>query len=130
MQLIEDVEKVSEETFEAKKSLIYFRSIARAVAKGLIAHKSKQKVDTGGAQGWLKKVAVDIVTDISENADLRCAQLLPGKIHVRDIELEPGIYDIEVDYIDHDGDIIYRYEIPNFEVKRGKFNLVETLYLN
>jgi hypothetical protein len=79
LQLIEDVSVVAEETFQAKKSMIYFRTIARAVFKGLATHKAKRKVDTGGVGGWLKKAAIDVGVDITENADLRCSQLLPGR---------------------------------------------------
>ncbi|HHI02059.1 MAG TPA: hypothetical protein ENL22_00890, partial [candidate division Zixibacteria bacterium] len=41
LQLLEDVGAVANETFEAKKSLIYLRTVARAVFKGLAAHKAK-----------------------------------------------------------------------------------------
>src|SRR5512137_1802896 len=36
--LLEDVGKIARETFEAKKTLIYLRSVVRAVAKGLATH--------------------------------------------------------------------------------------------
>jgi hypothetical protein len=99
LQLIEDVSMVAEETFQAKKSMIYFRTIARAVFKGLATHKAKQKVDTGGFEGWLKKAAIDVGVDITENADLRCSQLLPGRIYVGDFELVPGVYDLRVEWL-------------------------------
>jgi len=130
LQLIEDVGRVAKETFKAKKSMIYFRSIARAVFKGLLAHKAKQKVDTGGLGGWLKKAAIDVGSDISENADLRCSQFLPGKIFVGDFELAQGTYDIKVDFIGSGGGVIFSREFPNYEVSENGVNLVEALYLN
>jgi len=130
LQLIEDVSMVAEETFQAKKSMIYFRSIARAVFKGLVTHKAKQKVDTGGVEGWLKKAAIDVGADISENADLRCSQLLPGKVYVGDFELEPGVYDLRVEFIGSDGGVIYNQDFPGYEVKSRGINLVEAKYLN
>jgi hypothetical protein len=130
LQLIEDVSMVAEETFQAKKSMIYFRTIARAVFKGLVTHEAKQKVDTGGFEGWLKKAAIDVGADITENADLRCSQLLPGKIYVGDFEMEPGVYDLRVEFLGSGGGVIYSQEFPGYEVKSRGINLVEAVFLN
>jgi len=129
LQLIEDVDLVARETFEAKKSLIYFRTVARAVFKGLAAHKAKEKVDTGGAAGWLKKAAIDVTTDISESADLRCSRLLPGKIYVGDFEIEPGTYDLTIEFLDADGNLISATEISGYQVLKKGLNLVEAFCL-
>ncbi|MBN1211343.1 MAG: hypothetical protein JXA92_02090 [candidate division Zixibacteria bacterium] len=126
LQLLEDVEKVATETFAAKKSLIYIRTAVRALAKALATTKMKKEADTGGLGGWLKKVAIDIGTDISENADLRSSQYLPGKIYVGDFEIAPGVYDITVEYYDLEGNLIDRINRSGFEVREGAFNLIET----
>jgi len=124
LQLLENVSQVAEETFEAKKSLIYFRSVARAVAKGLTTHKLKDKVDSGGLGGWLKKAAVDVGSDISENADLRCARFLPGRILVADFNLPPGQHDIRLEILDHGGHLIAEEARSSFDVRTGAFNLI------
>jgi len=125
LQLLEDVGQVAKETFEAKKSLIYIRSVIRAVAKGLITHKMKQKADTGGVGGWLKKAAIDVGQDLIENADLRCSRLLPGKILVGDFEFEPGIYDFIIEFYDYDGNLIDHVEIFGYKVKRYGLNMLQ-----
>ena len=133
LQLIEDVSNVAEETFKAKKSLVYLRSIARAIVKGLAAHKVKAKLDEktgGGLGGWLAKAAVDVGTDVIENADLRCSQLLPGKIFVGDFEVEPGAYDLTVEFFSSDGALLFSKNVPGFQIKNNKFNLVEVVNLN
>ena len=130
LQLIEDVDLVAGETFEAKKSLIYLRTVARAVFKGLAAHKAKKKADTGGAAGWLKKAAIDVTTDISENADLRCSRLLPGEIYVGDFEIEPGTYDLTIEFLDADGNVISATEISGYQVLKKGLNLVEAFCLD
>jgi len=129
LQLLEDVARVAEETFQAKKSLIYLRTLARAVAKGLAAHKAKEKVDTGGVGGWLKKEAVDVATDISENADLRCSRLLPGRIYVGDFEIEPGTYDLEIEFLDENGDVVSAQELKGYQVLKSGLNLIEAVSL-
>jgi len=130
LQLLEDVAKVAQETFEAKKSLIYLRTVARAVAKGLAAHKAKKKADTGGLKGWLKKAAIDVGTDISENADLRCSRLLPGRIYVGDFEIEPGTYDLTIEFLDVNGDLVSATDVYEYRVFKNALNLIEVFSLN
>jgi uncharacterized protein len=125
LSLLEDVSKVAEETFKAKSSLVYLRSVARAVAKGLATHKLKTKVDSGGWEGWLKKAAIDVGSDISENADLRCSRFLPGRIYVADFNLSPGIYDLKIEFLDSFGNLIDTYNISGFCVKADRLNLVQ-----
>jgi hypothetical protein len=129
LQLLEDVARVAEETFGAKKSLIYLRTVARAVAKGLAAHQAKKKADTGGVEGWLKKAAIDVATDISENADLRCSRLLPGRILVGDFEIEPGTYDLEIEFLDENGGLVSAQELKGYQVLKSGLNLVEAVSL-
>jgi hypothetical protein len=125
LQVLEDVGSVARETFAAKKSLIFLKSVARAITKGLVAHKQKEKADTGGLGGWLKKAAIDAVTDATENADLRCARLLPGRIFVGDFDIPPGDYDLSVVFYDHNGSRIDRQLFPDYEVRKGGLNLIE-----
>jgi hypothetical protein len=127
LQLLEDVAAVAEETFEAKKTLIYLRSLARAVAKGLANHKMKKRADTGGIEGWLKKAAIDVATDISENADLRSAQLLPGFIYVGDFELKPGTYNLTVEFLSTDGHLISSELFTDYPVTRRGLNMIEAI---
>jgi len=130
LQLIEDVSRVAEETFKARRSLIYIRSIARAIAKGIAGHKLKKEVDTGGLGGWLKKAAVDAVTDISEGADLRCSHFLPGRIYVGDFQIEPGTYDLRIEFLDSHSQLIKAKDIADYNVLARGLNLVEAFSLN
>ena len=127
--LLEDLSKIALETFKAKSSLIYVRSVARALAKGIAANQLKKKVDSGGVGGWIKKAAIDVGTDIIENADLRCARFLPGKIYVGDFVLQPGIYDIRVEFLDMYGGVINVQSLPKYEINKGGLNLIRTLSL-
>lgn len=130
LQLIEDVGRVAEETFEAKKSLIYLRSVARALIKGLTTHNAKKKADSGGAGGWLKKLAIDVATDVSENADLRCSRLLPGRIYVGDFEIDPGVYDLTIEYLDGNGRVVNSEIVEGYKVLKQGLNLIESFALN
>ncbi|MFH1372951.1 MAG: hypothetical protein ABII79_04060 [bacterium] len=125
LQLLEDVAKVAEETFTARKSLIYVRSVARAIAKGLAAHQLKKKADTGGLTGWLKKAAIDVGTDLIENADLRSSQFLPGMIYVGDFEIDPGTHRVAIQFYDATGDLVGETTYDAYEVVSNGLNLIE-----
>ncbi len=130
LQLIEDVGNVATEIFNAKKTLIYIRSVARAVAKGLQAHKMKKKADTGGAGGWLKKVLIDVGMDAIENADLRTSQFLPGMIYVGDFEVEPGAHDVRVEFYDVHGNQIGQSDFTDYTVLKHGLNMLEVFEVN
>jgi len=129
LQLIEDVSRVAQETFSARRSMIYFRSITRAIAKGLAAHRLKTKLDTGGLEGWLKKAAVDVATEVSEGADLRCSRFLPGKIYVGDFEIEPGDHDLRIEFLDGHNELIKARNIDAYKALSHGLNLVEAFSL-
>ena len=133
LQLLEDVGNVARETFEAKRSLIYISSVARAVSKGLVAHTLKEEADEktkNRLSRWLKKAAIDVGTDVIENADLRCSRLLPGKIFVGDFEIEPRAYDITVEFLDETGVLLHSTALSAYGVNKGAFNLVRAVSFN
>jgi len=133
LELLEDVSAIAHDTFEAKKSLILFKTVIRSLTKGLTAHQVKKRIDKetgGGLGGWLAKAAVDFGTDMIENADIRCARLLPGRIYVGDFDIAPGSYDLTVEFIGHDGTVLRIQEFPGYKVNKAGFNLVETINLN
>ncbi|MEW6051110.1 MAG: hypothetical protein AB1644_08645 [Candidatus Zixiibacteriota bacterium] len=130
LQLLEDMNLVAQETFEAKKSLIYFKTIARCLAKGLTTHKMKKKADTGGLGGWLKKAAIDVGTELSENADLRSAQFLPGRVYVADFVVPTGTYDLHIQFLDETDQVIGESDITGCEISADGLNLVNAHWPN
>jgi uncharacterized protein len=130
LELLEDIGNVADATFSTKKALIFIKSAIRAVTKGLASHELKEKADTGGLGGWLKKVAIDVGSDILENADLRCSRLLPGKIHVGDFLFEPGTYNLRIEFLDYNGSLIYGKDYPDYKIKKGALNFIYGFSLN
>ena len=125
LHLIEDVTKVAEETFRAKKALIYIRSVARAIAKGLATHRMKEKADTGGFAGWLKKAAIDVGSDVSENADLRSCQFLPGRVFVGDFSIAPGTHNLTVQFLDANSGLVKQLDYTDYVVLKNGLNLIQ-----
>lgn len=129
LQLIEDVSEVAAATFEARQSIILWRTVVRVVLKTLSASKVKNAIDDGGIAGWLGKLATDVVYDVSEQADLRCGSLLPGRILVGDFSVPAGKYNLTVDYLDKEGAVIESRHYSGVQVREGNFNLVRTFCL-
>ncbi|MFZ1682826.1 MAG: hypothetical protein WAU88_01735 [Candidatus Zixiibacteriota bacterium] len=130
LALLEDVGIIARESFQAHKSLIYLKSIARAVVKGIAANRAKSKADTGGFGGWLKKAAIDVASDLTENADLRCVQYLPGQIRVADFAVTPGVHDIVFQFLGSDGQVVSEKIIPKYKVLKRGLNLLAAECLN
>ncbi|MBD3332819.1 hypothetical protein GF356_08210 [candidate division GN15 bacterium] len=124
LQLMEDVNLVAQEVFKAKRTMIIFKSVVRALTKAIVANNRKDKVDEGGLAGWLQKAAIDFTVELTENADIRSAQYLPGRVYVGDFELEPGTYNITIRYLTAEGGVAGVSHYSDVPVRPGAFNLV------
>jgi len=132
LQMIENVNRVAAEVFEPKKTLIYVRTVARALIKGLSAHKLKEDIDKKNDSNfgaWLLKAAVDVGTDVIENADLRCSRLLPSYIYVGDFEVEPGSYDLLIEFLDTNGNVLDSSYQSGYTVGESGLNMLRAVSL-
>lgn len=125
-ELLEDMYRIADRTFEGRKTLILVKTVLRTITKLIAAQKLKKEADSGGLAGWLKKAAVDAAFDLSENADLRCAQYLPGRVYVADIPVPPGKHDVTIEYLGADGRVIATRYYPSTRIADGRFNLVQS----
>ncbi len=129
LQLLEDVSSVAAATFEARQSMILWRTVVRVVLKTITASKLKNKIDNGGVAGWLGKLATDVAYDLTEQADLRCGALLPGRIFVGDFVVPPGTYNLTVEYLSAEGAVIERRHYPGIAVRDRDFNMLRSFCL-
>ena len=67
--------------------------------------------------------------DATENADLRCARLLPGRIFVGDFGLSPGTYDLTIEFLDQTGERIGGQSFSGYRVTAHGLNLIEAVAL-
>jgi hypothetical protein len=128
MYLIEDFAGVAEETFNVKKPIVYLRAAVRTLLKAMIDAKAKKDIDKKHEDdkilaGFLK-FAVDAMTDVTENADLRCWRTMPGKAYGGKIELLPGEYEITFEYLDDRGKVV-DLEKKIVTVNKNGMNLIE-----
>lgn len=144
MYFIEDFGEIATETFNIKKPIIYLRAALRALIKAAIDAKTKENIDKkyedkkedsdveeevkdqgkNKFMAGLLKFAVDAVTDITENADLRCWRTMPGRVYGGRIDLVPGEYEIAFAYIDERGNVV-DLERKTVSVNKNGLNLIE-----
>ena len=142
---LEDFGRIAEETFQVKKPLIYLRAALRTLIKATIDAKTKENIDKkykdkegdekdkeeearergkNKFMAGLLKFAVDAVTDITENADLRCWRTMPGRVYAGKIDLPPGEYEIAFEYLDERGNVI-DLEKKIVTIEKNDMNLIE-----
>ena len=132
LQRIESLENAAVETFSTRKPIIYLKTLTRAVAKGIAMESTKQKMtkDMGSGAAFLTRLASDLVTDQTENADLRISHFFPAEAAIREIHIDEGEYDIRINYYDHAGTLLHVDERTGVRLEAGRLNVLESAYLN
>ena len=131
LEKIEDINKIAKETFAVKANMAYVRAVTRTVVKGIASIMAQKEIEkrTGELGGLLAKFGTAAITEATEAADLRSCAIFPGFAYVGDFEIKPGIYDIRVVYHNANGMIDYVEDLPQYEVKENKLNLIESYNL-
>lgn len=131
MQLLENMANVARKTFESKKSIIFFKTIMRALAKGFGANAVADKLKKGSNEflGDVISLLTNAVVDATENADLRSWRTLPSYCLAMEIRLPIGVHNILLKYIDVNGIVIRTFEKQNVKIG-NQLNLIEDFYLN
>ncbi|GBU20933.1 hypothetical protein R80B4_00820 [Fibrobacteres bacterium R8-0-B4] len=116
---VNDIDKQAAKALADDFGAIVARTAIRAIIR-TIASDQIQKTDTGvPALNLLKNVGTAIAADQMEKADVRMCFMLPQKIIVTRIPVQPGVHNIQMNVHDKSGGIIGRKSFDNVEVKRG-----------
>lgn len=132
MELLENIANVATKTFEVHKNVIFFKTIARAIAKGIASKKggdALKKEVKDKALGDILAFALNLAVDATEHADLRSWQTIPGYTFISKIPILPGVHDIKVRFLDNNGNVLKTENFENYNVS-DKLNLLETYYLD
>lgn len=131
---LESIDSIAYDTFRQKQDLLYFKAIARSIAKSMTtnvldaASRVDQNGDASGILGLLSIVSL-VSNELTEVADLRTSRYFPAKASVGGIHLAPGRYTVQIQYKDAWGGTIWLETIQGFELKRNTINLVEGICL-
>lgn len=131
LELLENMSNVARKTFETEKSIIFFKTITRAILKGIgsSALGREVKKEAKGALGDILAGVINAAVDATEHADLRGWRTMPGYAFVGEVPIDKGEYDIEIRFVADDGTVLKSTYYNSYEVS-GKINLIETFYLD
>ena len=131
LEPFENLEKIAFETMEQTCSgeyiRAYIRAVSREIAKAAADNSALEEGDTE-VQSSLFSDLFTIFSYVAEGSgDLRSSHFFPSMSWIGSFEVEPGKYDIQVNYLNSNNKVVYQETIKNFKVEESKANLVEVL---
>ena len=117
-ELVQDIDNIAFKTLEAEMPTIVARTAARAVTKYQITKEVGRKDDALG-------LLTNILAMVTERADTRSWLTLPKNIYLLRMALEPGVYDINLEYLSNAGSVLENKPVKNINITAG-----ETRYLS
>lgn len=111
--LVEDVENIAIETFNAQRTGILLRTLVRAISKYLIYRKANKENETLG-------LLVNIAGVVTEQADTRSWQTLPNQIFMVRMPLPEGTHTLNLSFLDANGRVRGRETVRNIKINRNQ----------
>jgi hypothetical protein len=130
LELIEDLGLVINETFKARKALIYTKTAVRAIVKVTGSAVLQAAVDKEHGAGWglLAGLAGRALSEGTEAADTRGVRYLPRLAYAGGVNLPPGEHELTLRV--YSGGRVVKTESYNVTLREGKLNLVEAVCLD
>jgi uncharacterized protein len=119
-QKMEDVDAIARASLDARMPAITARTVARAIAKGAI----QQSVDRAGNRdsdagaALLSSFIVRVAAVATERADTRSWLTLPANIQLARLSLPPGSYDVAVELLGADDQVIATQDYPGVVISK------------
>jgi len=140
LELLEDLGAVSQETYNARFANIFFKTYIRTIIKYAAADvgasaaasqfdkEKENEKEAGLLAGMATSIAGKITADVSEAADIRMGRYFPDKAYTGGINLEPGIYSVNVTFYSQDT-VITTEDFTELNLRAGALNLIEAASL-
>jgi hypothetical protein len=132
LELIEDMGEVMNETFKARRNLIYVKTVARAIVKASVSAAAQTAVTASSEEdnemrGLLAGLVGRLLTEGTEAADTRSARYYPRYAFVTGVNLPPGEHTVTVNF--YSGGSIIKSIEKTVQIRENKLNLVEAVCL-
>ncbi|HSG05204.1 MAG TPA: hypothetical protein VLB09_02280, partial [Nitrospiria bacterium] len=111
--LVEDVGRIARKNLEDRVGRIQAKAIARAVAKYQMTRLAAVKT------GSIGQIGANIFSAVTEKSDTRSWRTLPAEIRLSRVTVEPGLYDVAVEYYDSTQGFIARRTFPGIRLEPG-----------
>ncbi len=132
LELLENMCGVAKKTFESNKNMVFFKTISRALLKGIGARalgKELSKDLEDNLLGDVIAAIANLAVDATEHADLRSWKLMPGYCFIGEYPVNDESQRIEILFLGRNGEILKRNLYNNFDLTKP-LNLIEVFYLN
>ena len=111
--LVEDVENIAIETFNAQRTGILLRTLVRAVGKYLIYRKANKENEALG-------LLVNLAGAVTEQADTRSWQTLPNQIFMVRMPLPAGTHTLNFSFLGENGRVGGRDSAPDIKINPNR----------
>jgi hypothetical protein len=132
LEQIESIGAIAEDTFKPKIELAYQKSVMRSLARlfgiSVSDSLSSSKNDNLSLLGDLMGIFFKVSGEVAERADVRSTHYLPSEAWVGSIDLNPGIYDVELSYLGRSGQVLATVTLADIAVTEGLFTLAEATF--
>lgn len=133
LERLESIENIVLDTFQQRQTLIYLKSVLRAVTKTATSGTISAVIDNqsdGSTEmallGNLFDIASNIFIETSEQADLRTSRYFPAEVWIGGLNLDAGVYTVTITYFSENNTVLYEEQKSNIQVTKG-VNLVEAI---
>ncbi len=128
LSLVEDFGQVAAENHRRELPLTYVRTLARAAVKALATREAVKAIERKNDDDLVRlgvNLAGLLVPVLTERADTRAWETLPGRAHVGLFVLPPGSHRVRVEWLNDAGRVIDESEVFEVEVTEpGEFRAV------
>jgi hypothetical protein len=130
LELLENISAVVEETFAIRYANIVMKTYIRTLLKYLTVDIASAEIERrqDGLTALAAALAAKVAFEATESADTRMSRYLPGKAYIGGIILDPGTYNIAVNFYSGNT-IISRVEHNDFIVREKGLNLIDAVSL-
>ena len=111
--LVEDVENIAIETFNAQRPIILLRTLLRAVGKYLLYRQANKENEALG-------LLVNLAGAVTEQADKRSWQTLPNQIFMVRMPLPAGTHTLNLSFLGKNGRVGGRDSVPAIKINPNR----------
>jgi len=121
-QMMEDIDAIARASLKSRMPAITARTVARAISKGVI----QESVDRAGQQGddaavrLIGSLLVRVAAIATERADTRSWLTLPANVQLARLTLPPGSYDVTVELLGNDGQVLETKVFPQVAIRNER----------
>jgi hypothetical protein len=121
-QMMEDIDAIARASLKSRMPAITARAVARAISKGVI----QESVDRAGQQRddaavkLIGSLLVRVAAVATERADTRSWLTLPANVQLARLPLPPGSYDVTVELLGNDGQVLETKVFPQVAIRNER----------